>query len=129
MVLDIGATSSDVPRLVTYLDRGGASKLPYVCEVDIAIRIERLSTGSILAQGKAISYADSANRPGGGLVCANNFPSSSGNVACKQAGFDKGRVTGSDLTQQEAGRAPRVITGGGCFGDGTSLHVSEPRTT
>ena len=64
----------------------GASKLPFVCEADVAVRIDNTAVGSVLfGFGKVISYAV-PQLSAGYMACASNFNALSGQVACRQAG-------------------------------------------
>jgi hypothetical protein len=124
-VLNVGGPGA-IPQLETYRDVNTASKLPYVCEADVAIRIETLASGSSLATGKVLTYGakpESANADSvlasAQPICRTNFGSTSGNVVCKENGWDKGRALSSDLTQQEGGFAARAKTAVGCSGSGT----------
>jgi hypothetical protein len=105
-----------VPRLQTYRDVNGASKLPYVCEADVAVRIDNTAVGSVLfGYGKVISYAV-PQLSAGYMACASNFNALSGQVACRQAGYDRGFARASSMREEVGGTAPRVIVGTGCGG-------------
>ncbi len=136
LVLNVNGAGG-TPQLETYIDTNSqlgpefGTALPYVCEADIAIRIESLATGSSLATGKALTYgAIQAGSPqvlsNAQPICRVNFGSSSGNVVCKENGWDKGKALSSDLTQQANGAAPRATTAANCAGTGEVLPRPPP---
>lgn len=81
------------PVLQSLIDVGSASKRPFVCESDIAVRVNVTAVaGSSQRYGKLVSYT-APSVPEGRTVCTSEFTAHSGNVACKQLGFDSGRAT------------------------------------
>jgi hypothetical protein len=113
--------SGPFPVLQTYRDVNASSSLAFVCEADVAVRINNSAVGSIMGNyGKVISYAV-PGIPSGYMACANKFNALSGNVACKQAGYDLGRGSSGSAREESGGVAPRIIVGTGCGGTGTCV--------
>jgi hypothetical protein len=112
LVLNFG--ESGVPRLESFVNVGGeidedsGEQLPFVCEIDVAVRIEA-STSTGRNFGKLITYA-AVTKPEGSTPCKDGFSSFSGHIGCQQAGFDTGRSPASSTTEQTAqGDAPRPM--------------------
>ena len=107
------------PQLQTFRNVQGAAKLAYICEADTAVRIDNSAVGSVLGNfGRVVSYAVPLI-PSGSTPCVTGFTAFSGNVACRQAGYDKGRGSPSSTREESGGRAPRIIVGADCSGTGS----------
>lgn len=81
-----------------YFQRTPATQLPYVCEVDIGVRLSSQVTDPSF--GLLVSYARVSTVPNGTLVCGTGYTTTTSVVACRQAGFDGGALlamaSGSD---------------------------------
>jgi hypothetical protein len=111
-------TSWSPPPLFFFVNSN--SRRPYVCEADIAVRIDANATavrGTSRNYGKLVSYS-SPSVPQGRTVCASQFTANSGNVACKQLGYDSGRATLLSQQEQSGGVAVRTVVGKNCGGLG-----------
>ena len=85
--------SGSAPKLIVDASYRYAA-LPFACQLDVTLRVAN-STSS-LEFGRLVSYAPKrpagpgvASSPNGSFVCADGFVGASGDVACRQLGFDK----------------------------------------
>lgn len=112
--LDPGAAS-----LQYYTDTGASTKLPFVCELDVATRL--VPSGTTRDSGRLLTYADVSSTSPGQPVCNNLFTSKSAAVACRQMGYDGGQARYEGLSEKYTGSGPsetfsRVVVGRNCTG-------------
>ena len=119
-------TTGAAPELRTYRDVGQATKKAFVCQTDIAVRIGLAAFGrSGTYYGPLWSYGTPPSSPAnpgmsvtapGAPVCSDYFTPLSGQVACRQLGYDLATQTNpGKLMDQSAGS---TIVGKSCLGSG-----------
>lgn len=111
--------SANAASLQYYVDAGAATTLPFVCEIDIAVRIAPASQSSV-DSGNLLSFAASYN-PNPVPLCVDGYTLASGKVACRQAGYDTGRASVTSYKDNADGVVTRVFVGKNCTGDESFL--------